>query len=89
MRPLDEVSAFNARAENIGAWLTWVASVEQLTPDAALWKLRALAGSRLHCTLVQIVTQARHVLILENPGDACWAHEITVFLSPAPASRGT
>jgi uncharacterized membrane protein len=67
----------------------WVDSVEQLTPDTALWKLRAPAGRRLQCALVQIDTQDRHVLHWKTPGDARWAHDITVSLSPAPAGRGT
>lgn len=89
LRPSDEVSAFIARPENIGPLLRWVDSVEQLTPDTALWKLRAPAGRRLQCALVQIDTQDRHVLHWKTPGDARWAHDITVLLSPAPAGRGT
>ncbi|KPC18501.1 Cyclase/dehydrase [Pseudomonas syringae pv. maculicola] len=38
---------------------------------------------------MQIDTQDRHVLHWKTPGDARWAHDITVSLSPAPAGRGT
>lgn len=89
MRPLEEVSAFIARPENIGPLLRWVDSVEQLTPDTARWNLRAPAGRRLQCTLVQSDTQDPNVLHWNTPGDARWAHDISVSVTPAPAGRGT
>ncbi|AZE84460.1 hypothetical protein C4J98_3049 [Pseudomonas orientalis] len=88
-RPLEEVSAFLARPEQIGPLLRWVDSVEQLAPDTTLWTLRAPAGKRVQCTLIQTQSQEPSVLHWKTPGDARWAHDITVSLTPAPAGRGT
>ncbi|AZF31672.1 hypothetical protein C4J89_2197 [Pseudomonas sp. R4-35-07] len=88
-RPLEEVSAFLARPEQIGPLLRWVDSIEQLAPDTTRWTLRAPVGKRVQCTLIQTQNQEPAVLHWKTPGDARWAHDITVSLTPAPAGRGT
>lgn len=88
-RPLEDVSAFLASPEQIGPLLRWVDSVEQLAPGVTRWTLHAPAGKRVQCTLIQSQTQEPAVLHWKTPGDARWAHDITLSLSRAPAGRGT